>query len=58
MLFFLHLDHREHIDNGTMHSIGQKGFFELLTKNLGLWSSDALSEHPLLLVSQATYCDR
>lgn len=50
-------DHRE-IDIGTMQSTVQQGFLDLLMTNLGLWSSDALSENLLLLVSQAPYCDR
>ena len=41
-----------------MHSAVQQGFLDLLMTNLGLWSSDALSENLLLLVSQAPYCDR
>lgn len=51
-------DHRENIDIETMHSVVQQGFLDLLMTNLGLWSSDALSENLLLLVSQAPYCDR
>ena len=51
-------DHRENIDIGTMQSTVQQGFLDLLMTNLGLWSSDALSENLLLLVSQAPYCDR
>ena len=51
-------DHRENIDIGTMQSTVQQGFLDLLMTNLGLWSSDALSEKLLLLVSQAPYCDR
>ena len=51
-------DHRENIDIGTMQSTVKQGFLDLLMTNLGLWSSDALSENLLLLVSQAPYCDR
>ena len=51
-------DHRENIDIGTMQSTVKQGFLDLLMMNLGLWSSDALSENLLLLVSQAPYCDR
>ena len=44
-------DHRENIDIGTMQSTVQQGFLDLLMTNLGLWSSDALSENSVVATS-------